>query len=202
MVGSRGSPGATILGGRVQVLLLATIVCLSRQQVPGFRDGLGSIVVSPCVFGRGGIDVPIVYLISVRLSSSHLSNGCIRVLGGSTTMSSYWKLVHTDFRSTEDRCCRTASNMCLSVHRVRISVASRNEFRRSSEVLKIMEFPAGVSEMRLARFATLLPVAQPSITVPPCLDSGVCVRTETAARNSRPAVSQDMGVLVVTSWDG
>ena len=68
-------------------------------------------------------------------------NGSIRVLGGSTTMSSHWKQVHTDFTSTEDRCCRTGSNMCLSVHMVRISVASRNEFHRSSEVLKTMEVP-------------------------------------------------------------
>ena len=50
-----------------------------------------------------GIDVSIVYLISVRLSSSHLSNGSIRVLGGSTTMSSHWKQVHTAWREQHFR---------------------------------------------------------------------------------------------------
>ena len=151
-----------------------------------------------------GFDVSVVYLISVRLSSSHLSNGSIRVLGGSTTMSSHWKQVHTVFRSTEDRCCRTGSNTCLSVHRVRFSVASRNEFHRSSEVLKTMEVPqrsrwklTGVSEMRLATLLLLLSRPSPSLRV----WTMVCVRTETAARNPRPAVFQDMGVLVVTSWD-
>ena len=76
----------------------------------------------------------------------------------------------------------------LSVHRVRISVASRNEFHRSSEVLKTMEVPqqsrgrlAGVSEMRLATLLLLLSRPSPSLRV----WTMVYVRTETAIRNSR-----------------
>ena len=134
---------------------------------------VGVIFCGSTCWGYGyGIDVSIVYLISVRLSSSHLSNGSIRVLGGSTTMSSHWKQVHTDFRSTEDRCCRTGSNMSFSVHRVRISVASRNEFHRSSKVLKTMEVPqrsrwklTGVSEMRLATLLLLLSRPSPRLFV-------------------------------------
>ena len=57
---------------------------------------------------------------------------------------------------------------------------------------------AGVSEMRHATLLLLLSRPSPSLRV----WTMVCVRTEFAARNSRPAVSQDMGVLVVTSWDG
>ena len=78
------------------------------------------------------------------------------------------------------------------------------QFIRTSEVLKTMEVPqrsrwklAGVSETCLATLLLLLSRPSPSLRV----WTMVCVRTETAARNSRPAVSQDMGVLVVTSWD-
>ena len=52
--------------------------------------------------------------------------------------------------------------------------------------------------MRLATLLLLLSRPSPSLRV----WTMVYVRTETAARNSRSAVSQDMGVLVVTSWDG
>ena len=60
----------------------------------------------------------------------------------------------------------------LSVHRVRISVASRNEFHRSSEVLKTMKVPqqsrgrlARFPEMRLATLLLLLsrPSPRPSV---------------------------------------
>ena len=56
----------------------------------------------------------------------------------------------------------------------------------------------GVSEMHLATLLLLLSRPSPSLRV----WTMVYVRTETAARNSRPAVSQNIGVLVVTSWDG